>query len=325
MHPPRGSEGNVRIDPHMASSCDTELADFLRARRSVLSPGQVGLRDSGDRRVAGLRREEVAELAAVSPDYYRRLEQGRERHPSQQVLVALARALRLDDHGCRHLFEIGSAIASVPDGRSLQEVSDGSRLLIDHALDAPASVIGPASDILAVNSLAATLYSPFARIDNLAMMVFLDSAARDFYPDWEAVARVSVANLRAASSQFPHEPRVAEVIGELSMESKSFTSLWAEHEVRPRVEAEEVFCHPLAGEMRVKFIALAISGNPAQRIYVYMPLPGTPGAHTLRDLDRRRRNGALDLDGEPRLGGAERPTQESMARRAPMAEEPIRV
>ena len=144
------------------------------------------------------------------------------------MLLALARALRLDDHACRHLFEIGSAIAGVPEGRSLREVSDGSRLLIDHALDAPASVIGPASDILAVNSLAETLYSPFARIDNLAM-IFLDSAARDFYPDWEAVARALVANLRAASSQFPHEPRVAEVIGELSMESKSFTSLWAEH------------------------------------------------------------------------------------------------
>ncbi|BCW42808.1 hypothetical protein StoSoilB3_43430 (plasmid) [Arthrobacter sp. StoSoilB3] len=151
-------------------------------------------------------------------------------------------------------------------------------------------VVGPASDILALNPLASVLYSPFARVDNLAMMVFLDSAARDFYPNWGRVARTSVANLRDASTKFPREPRVAEVIGELCMESADFARLWANYEVRPRVEAEEVFHHPAAGELRLKFEALSISGIPGQRIYVYTPLPNTPGAKALSALAERSRD-----------------------------------
>ncbi|WP_208024248.1 helix-turn-helix transcriptional regulator [Amycolatopsis pithecellobii] len=263
---------------------DNDLADFLRARRRSLAPEEAGLDPGGDRRVAGLRREEVAELAGVSADYYRRLEQGRERHPSHQVLVSLARALQLDDHASRHLFEIVMPATHFARTCSPREVSDGVRLLIEHSLRVPASVVGPASDVLAINRLAAALYSPFARVDNLAMMVFLDSAARDFYTDWETVARTSVASLRAASTQFPREPRIAEVIGELSLESKCFAGLWAEHEVRPRVEDEKVFRHPVAGELRVKFEALSISGAPGQRIYVYTPLPDTPGAQALTEL-----------------------------------------
>lgn len=262
----------------------SDLGGFLRARRQGLSPQEVGLNSSGDRRVLGLRREEVADLAGVSEDYYRRLEQGRERHPSEQVLAALARALNLDPHASRHLYEIVSPRRHPAETRSPTEISEGVRLLLEHALVVPASVIGPASDVLALNALAAALYSPFARVDNLAMMVFLDSAARDFYPDWEAVARTSVANLRDASTQFPREPRVAEVIGELSMESARFASLWAEYEVRPRVEAEEVFRHPVAGELRLKFEALSISGVPGQRIYVYTPMPDTPGSEKLSAL-----------------------------------------
>lgn len=262
----------------------SDLGGFLRARRQSLTPEEVGLNPGGDRRVAGLRREEVAELAGVSEDYYRRLEQGRERHPSRQVLAALARALNLDAHASRHLFEIVAPTRHDAEGRSPKEISAGVRLLLENSLIAPALVVGPASDILALNFLASTLYSSFARVDNLAMMVFLDSAARDFYPNWERVARTSVANLRDASTKFPHESRVAEVIGELCMESPSFASLWANHEVRPRVEAEEVFHHPAAGDLRLKFEALSISGIPGQRIYVYTPLPNTPGAKAFAAL-----------------------------------------
>ncbi|MGP3535774.1 helix-turn-helix transcriptional regulator [Microbacterium sp. RD1] len=259
-----------------------DLAQFLRARRQNLAPEQAGIDAGGDRRVTGLRREEVARRAGVSEDYYRRLEQGRERHPSHQVLTALSRALQLDAHATRHLFEIVAPAwheeASPPD------VSDGVRLMLDHSIIAPAMVVGPASDILALNAQAAALYSAFARVDNLAMMVFLDSAASEFYDDWDAVARASVANLRAASTQFPREPRVGEVIGELSMESTRFASLWAEHEVRPRIEAQELFHHPLAGELHLQFDALAISGVPGQRVYVYTPIPDLPGTRAFRAL-----------------------------------------
>lgn len=260
----------------------SDLASFLRARRQNLAPERAGIDVVGDRRVPGLRREEVAALAGVSLDYYRRLEQGRERHPSRQVLDALSRALQLDAHASRHLLAIVSP--STHDEVSPSTISDGVRLMLDHALVAPALVVGPASDVLAANAQAGALYSAFARIDNLAMMVFLDSAAREFYDDWEAVGRASVANLRAASTQFPHEPRVSQVIGELSRESERFSTLWAEHEVRPRIEAQEIFHHPVAGELRVQFDALTVSGVPGQRIYVYTPVPGLAGSQAFRAL-----------------------------------------
>ncbi|MFG6490836.1 helix-turn-helix transcriptional regulator [Microbacterium sp. P03] len=259
-----------------------DLASFLRARRQNLTPARAGIDAGGDRRVTGLRREEVAGLAGVSLDYYRRLEQGRERHPSLQVLEALARALQLDAHASRHLFAIVSPTRQVE--ATTTSVSDGVQLMLDHALVAPAMVVGPASDILALNAQATALYSAFARVDNLAMMVFLDSAAPDFYADWDAVARASVANLRAASTQFPGEPRVAKVIGELSMESALFSTLWAEHEVRPRIEAEELFHHPVVGDLRIQFDAMAVSGVPGQRLYVYTPIPDHPGSRAFRAL-----------------------------------------
>lgn len=287
----------------------SDLGGFLRARRQSLTPEEAGLNSAGDRRVAGLRREEVAELAGVSEDYYRRLEQGRERHPSQQVLGSLARALNLDAHASRHLFELVAPTHHGTEARSPREISDGVRLLLETSLVAPALVVGPGSDILALNPLASALYSPFARVDNLAMMVFLDSAARDFYPNWDRVARTSVANLRDASTTFPREPRVAEVIGELCMESTHFARLWANHEVRPRVEAEEVFHHPVTGNLRLKFEALSVAGIPGQRIYVYTPLPDTPAAKAFTGL-------AESLGSEPYVNRDES-SSHMLPRRAP--------
>jgi len=270
-----------------------DLAGFLRARRSALSPESAGLARSEDRRVAGLRREEVAALAGVSVDYYRRLEQGRERHPSSQVLSALARALQLDAHAARHLFDM--VYPPVQFDCPAAEVSDGIRLLIEHSLRVPASVIGPASEVLALNDLGAALYSPFERVDNLAEMVFLSPAAATFYADWDSVARASVANLRAASTQFPLEPRIAQIVGKLCVTSQRFAELWSEHQVRPRIEAETVFHHPDVGELRVTFESLSVTGVPGQRVYVYTPIPGTRGAqHLLEFAEDRRDSPGID-------------------------------
>jgi transcriptional regulator with XRE-family HTH domain len=263
-----------------------ELGEFLQARRSVLTPAEAGLFPGQDRRVSGLRREEVAMLAGVSTDYYRRLEQGRERRPSRQVLEAIAQALQLDAHAVRHLHEIAAPASAVATEQSPTTISPGLRVLLDHSLTRPASVIGPALDVLATNSLARALYSPFTRMDNIARMVFLDPAARDFYVDWEKVARSAVANLRAGSTMFPAETRVSQVVGELCIASPTFARLWAEHEVRPRVEGDKLFRHPQVGELRLYFEAMWVSGAPGQRVYVYSPAPGSPSEDALHLLGR---------------------------------------
>lgn len=186
-----------------------ELGEFLRARRAALAPEAAGLAPGLDRRVDGLRREEVAMLAGMSTDYDRRLEQGRERHPSLQVLEAIASALQLDVHEARHLYEIGQSGMRTTVEQSPTTVSLGLRVLLDHSLGTPASVVGPALDVLATNKMARALYSPFSRMDNIAKMVFLDPAAKDFYADWENVARSAVGNLRAASTAYPSEDRIS--------------------------------------------------------------------------------------------------------------------
>lgn len=259
-----------RMKAHDGVYSDSQLGEFLRARRQLIDPKSHGVPMTGDRRVSGLRREEVAELAAVSADYYRRLEQGRERHPSAQVLRALAKALQLDEHATRHLFNLAGPTPSEGTASSAR-VSEAVRLLIDECVSVPAMVVGPASDILAINPLAEALYNSFYRLENLAKMVFLEPAARRFYVDWDRVARISVANLRAASTDFPHAAEVTSRIGEITTQSREFSTLWANHEVRPRVESEHTFHHDALGDIQVKFEALTIAGVPAQRLYVYIP------------------------------------------------------
>lgn len=225
-------------------------------------------------------------LAGVSTDYYRRLEQGRERNPSVQVLEAIAGALHLDVHEARHLYEIGQPEVEAIVEQSPTSVSRGLRVLLDHSLGTPASVVGPALDVLATNKMARALYSPFLRMDNIARMVFLDPAAKEFYADWEKVARSAVGNLRAASTTYPSEERIGRVVGDLSIASTTFAKLWAEHLVRPRVEETKVFRHPVVGELRLHFEALWVSAAPGQRVYVYSADPRSSSADALALLGR---------------------------------------
>ncbi|MBC3839198.1 helix-turn-helix domain-containing protein [Streptacidiphilus sp. 4-A2] len=263
---------------------ENALGDYLRARRTAVGPADVGLPDYGSRRVPGLRRDEVALLAGVSTDYYIRLEQGRERHPSEQVLRAIAGALRLNDAAAAHLFRLGlpvfgTAAAATTVAPQLLRLMDGMR-------DLPAFVVGSAQDVLAANAMARELYCGFAQYDNLPRMIFLDPFAREFYADWDHAARIAVGNLRASSSQFPQDERIERVVGELSVRSPAFAGLWARYEVRPRTHEDKHFRHPRVGELRLHFEALAVTSAPGQHLSVYSAEPGSTSADALVLLGR---------------------------------------
>lgn len=252
-----------------------ELGDFLRARRALVSPRQAGLPQDEPRRVLGLRRQEVAVLAGVSADYYTRLEQGRERHPSDQVLRAISRALQLDTHAVEHLAGLarpaGGAFASV----AQRDLSAGAMRIVNNVVHAPALVVGPALNILTMNAHARALYGDFSRADNLAYMVFLDPAARQFYLDWDDVARDTARNLRANSVAFRDDPRVAEVVGELTIQSDAFTFVWMQHDVRPRTSGTKRFRHGQVGEMSLQYDNFAVGDAPGQQLLVYSGDPGS--------------------------------------------------
>ncbi|AEW93826.1 MULTISPECIES: helix-turn-helix domain-containing protein [Streptomycetaceae] len=272
-----------------------ELGDYLRARRALIRPEDVGLPDYGPRRVPGLRRDEVALLVGVSTDYYIRLEQGRERHPSDQVLRAIAGALRLDDAAAAHLYRLGMPVFGTKTSTSTTVAPELLRLM-EGMQDVPAFLVGAAQDVLAANAMARELYCGFARYDNLLRMIFLDPYAKEFYADWEAAARIAVGNLRASSSQFPEDERIQRVVGELTLRSPAFTNLWARYEVRPRTHEDKHFRHPRVGELRLHFEALAVASAPGQHLSVYSAEPGSASADALVLLRRLAEQSATAAD-----------------------------
>lgn len=192
---------------------DNHLGDFLRARRAGLRPEDIGMASYGTRRVAGLRREEVAVLSGMNADYCTRLEQGRERNPSPQVLDALSRALRLEADARTHLYRLaGAAPADRPSPYPARHVTPALHQLMDGYPNTPAFVLSPALDLLAVNALAEALFTPFRPADNLARMVFADPAGRSFYTDWNGAAEATVTNLRQATGHDPDHPRLRELV-----------------------------------------------------------------------------------------------------------------
>ncbi|MCW2881078.1 MAG: family transcriptional regulator, partial [Sphaerisporangium sp.] len=217
---------------------------------------------SGRRKVAGLRREEVAVLAGVNVDYYTRLEQGRERHPSRQVLDALSRALDLDPEARDHLFLLAGApldTASVP---VTQTVSPELRQLMDGYTTTPAFVLDRTLDLLATNALADALFSPFQPADNLARMTFFDPAGRRFYARWEWTAQMTVANLRSALGFAPHDPGLLRLVQTLSEGSQEFRSLWSSHEVRGKTHEPKYLIHPDVGPLTLTYQAFDIRSAP---------------------------------------------------------------
>ncbi|GAA0290475.1 helix-turn-helix transcriptional regulator [Streptomyces polychromogenes] len=264
---------------------DNLLGDFLRARRAAVRPGDVGMARHGMRRVAGLRREEVAVLAGVNADYYTRLEQGRERRPSAQVVEALGRALLMDADSVAHLHRLaGSVPGRANPSASPGRVSPALRALIDGYCDTPAFVTGPALDVLAANALAEALYSPFGRADNLAEMVFLDPAGRSFHSRWDRTAEAVVGHLREAEGLEPDNRRLRALVGGLSERSADFARLWNTHTVRGKTRAAKHFLHPDVGDLHLTYHAFDVREAPGQQLIVYHADPGSPSTEALRLL-----------------------------------------
>ncbi|MBU2668134.1 helix-turn-helix transcriptional regulator [Actinoplanes bogorensis] len=256
------------------------LGEFLRARRSRLSPGEVGLPSYGKRRVKGLRREEVAVLAGMNSDYYARLEQGRERSPSAQVLEAISVALRLDDPAREHLYRLAGATPSTrPAPR--ETISAPLRHLLDGYGTVPAFVLNPAKDFMALNALAGALFAPFRAVDNLARMTFLDPAARRFFPEWDRFAESIVAGLRHAEGLDPAYPRLREVVGTLIEQSESFAALWSAQTVYGKSQDPTRIVHPDVGPMALVSQSFDVRGAEGQLLVVYQPEPGTADAQAL--------------------------------------------
>ena len=258
------------------------LGEFLRARRSLVTPDDVGLPDLGRRRVAGLRREELALLAGVSVDYYVRLEQGRDTHPSEQVLDALARALCLDDDAVAHLHDLARPAPRRRRPRERPErVRPGVLRLLESWSAIPAFVLGRRMDVLAFNALAGMLHDGFATERNMVRLVFLDPAARDTFPDFDAVAQETVATLRAVAGADLDDPRLAELVGELSLKSDEFRRLWARHEVREKASGVKRMLHPMVGELVLGYETLRVNDAPEQLVVGYHAEPGSASERAL--------------------------------------------
>lgn len=285
------------------------LGDFLQARRARLHPEDVGLRDVGPRRrVQGLRREELAQLAGVSVSYYTRLEQGLSRGASPQVLTAIAGALGLDENEREHLQRLAAAARQAPQVRRPRpERVSAETLDLMRALDGvPALVLGRHTDVLAWNELGHSLLAGHvdpaspddpANRPNTSRMAFLDPHCRELYTDWKRKARAVVGNLRIAVGRHPDDPQLAALIGELTMKSPEFVALWADHRVAPCDAASYDLHHPVVGLVTVTQQTLAITRSPEQTVIVVTTAAGSPSEGALALL--RQAGGAVERSAAP--------------------------
>ncbi|MYX63655.1 helix-turn-helix domain-containing protein [Streptomyces sp. SID8382] len=257
------------------------LGEYLRARRELVRPEDVGLPAVGRRRVPGLRREELALLAGISSDYYLRLEQGRDRHPSAQVLDSLARVLRLDDDATAHLHRLARPTPRRRRPRRPERVPAGIQQLVMSWTRNPAFVQGRYMDILFANPLAIAL-SPLCRPGvNVVRALFLDPEIHEAHGSETATAGV-VAALRALVGPDVEDPPLAELVGELSVKSERFRRLWARHDVKPKAgSGTSTFQHPQVGPLELSYEKLAVTGTEGQLLVVYHAVPGSPAEQAL--------------------------------------------
>lgn len=269
-----------------------DVREFLTTRRARITPDDVGLAAGGNRRVAGLRRAEVAMLAGVSVEYYARLERGDIGGASAAVLEAISQALRLDDAERSHLLDLAREADGIPvSGRIRRRSSaqQAARPSLQWALESitggPAIVLDQRQNIVASNALGRAFYSPVigdgGRTPNLARFQFLDPASRDFYPDWELFAQMCVAIMRALAGRDPHDRALQELVGELSTRSETFRRLWSAHDVRSHGAGTKRFRHPIVGELTLAFEELSLTTDPSLRMLLYSAEPGSPSAERL--------------------------------------------
>ena len=291
----------------------TELGRFLRARRTQLSPAEVGFTPgAGVRRTPGLRREEVAALAGVSIDYYNRLERGKETRPSPAVVDALARALKLNPDEHDHLREQAARAARYapePPAAPSRAVRSQVKLVLEALRPNPAYVTSRTLDLLACNPGALALYAGMAdwpvKQRNLARFLFLHPVARDMYSDWEQQVRGCVARLRALAGTDPDAPDLAALVGELLLKSPEFAKLWERYDVTGRNAGQKkTFHHPRVGTLTLAFQGMQVEGPAGQRLGVYAADPGTPDHDAMVLLDMTAGRDAVTATAHERSANA---------------------
>ncbi|MFF4832171.1 helix-turn-helix domain-containing protein [Streptomyces sp. NPDC001315] len=267
-----------------------ELSEFLRTRRARLKPEDVGLPDFGrHRRVPGLRREELAQLAGVSVAYYTRLEQGNGRNVSAEVLDSIARALRLTDAEHAHLTHLAKPKQhkKKPTART-QQVRGALRQLLDGMEGIPAYITGRRTDILAWNRMAAAVFGDWSELPaqerNWARLVFLRPDYRELFVDWDQKATDIVSYLRMDAGCHPDDPRLSALVGELSVKSGDFRRLWATHDVKEKSHGTKHLRHPLVGNLTLSFESFNLIDDIEQNLITYHAEPGSPSAEALRLL-----------------------------------------
>ncbi len=265
----------------------TEVRDFLTTRRAKITLERAGLPDyGGHRRVAGLRREEVALLAGVSVDYYTRLERGNLSGVSDSVLDALVRALQLDEAERTHLFDLARAAntsMATATARSRRRPVPQLRTSVQGLLDAmtmaPAYVRNGRMDVLGANQLGRAVFAPLfetaAATPNIARFIFLDANAQSFYRDWESLAADTVALLRAEAGRDPYDRALTELIGELSTRSEVFRTWWAAHNVRLHRTGVKHLHHPVVGDLTLAYESMELTADPGLRLNAYSAEPGS--------------------------------------------------
>ncbi|RSD11814.1 helix-turn-helix transcriptional regulator [Amycolatopsis eburnea] len=282
-----------------------EIRHFLASRRAKITPAQVGLPTSTRRRVAGLRREEVAVLAGVSTEWYTRLEKGHIGGVSEEVLDAVARALRLDDDERTYLFDLARASrpkSRTPSRRRDVEVPPRVQWLLDSMTLSSAFVRTGRTDVVAANPLARALYAPMFATGgrpNIARYIFLDPSARDFFVDWDAAGDATAAMLRAEAGREPGDRALRDLIGELSTLSPEFRGRWAAHDVLIRHDGVKRLRHPDVGFLELTFqsLDLPLSGRAVHNLVTYTAEPGTASEERLKVLASWAATQSADRDG----------------------------
>ncbi|MEU9098311.1 helix-turn-helix transcriptional regulator [Streptomyces sp. NPDC048361] len=268
----------------------SELSEFLRSRRARLKPEDVGLPDHGrHRRVPGLRREELAQLAGVSVAYYTRLEQGNAQNVSVEVLDAIGRALRLNDIEQDHLTHLAKGKAKKKRAACrTQHVRPALQQLMDAMDNVPAQLIGRRLDILGWNRMAAALFGDMAQLPpqerNMARHVFLDPASRSLYVDWHGKAVDVVSILRLCAGCYPDDPQLTALVGELSVKSEEFRSMWAAHTVADKGHGVKRLRHPVVGELTLAYETLKLPDEHDLSLVTFHAEPGSASEESLRLL-----------------------------------------
>ncbi len=271
-----------------------DIREFLVSRRARITPEQAGLPAYGsNRRVKGLRREEVALLAGISAEYYVRLERGNFRGVSEDVLDGIARALQLDEAERMHLRDLARAANATPTRsgtrRPTQErVRPIVQRILDSLVGVPAFVSNERLDVIAANQLGEAFYAPLfddpVRPVSSARFVFLNPRATEFFVDWDTIASDAVGILRAEAGRDPYDKRLSDLMGELSTRSEEFRVRWAAHNVKLHRTGAKRFHHPVVGELTLDFETLDLPGDAGQRMLVYSAEPRSPSQQALQLL-----------------------------------------